>query len=208
MQAVANDYCKTKGVNSCAIELADLPFSDNAICYGEYVPSQSKILINRQVFDMLEDFKYCKNQYLPMKVLSTVVHEAQHRVQFETLDKPNKSVREQLVSDSINQEKREISHNKYLIEPEELDARDATIEYIKECARNSDNPIFAKYLNTLIMNERKNRKSNAPDYIKQHFINIYAEYDLVRGYNLGSEQREFKNTVQQKLIEGQEKTRI
>lgn len=203
LQAVANDYCKLNGVNSCAVTLEELPYSDKSICYGEYQPAQSKILLNKRIFDLLDDAKYCKNQYLPMKILSTVIHEAQHRVQFETLDKTDKTEREQLVSDSINKNKRYQSFNKYLVEPEELDARECALEYIKQCARETQDEILEKYYNTLVLEEQKNGKSNVPINIQHYFQHIYSIYSIPSARSLTNSQKEFKGLLKQKQWENE-----
>ena len=200
-QAVVNDYCKASGVSSCAIELADLPISDKTVCYGEFLPAQSKILINKEIFELIDDAKYCKNQYLPMQLLSTIIHEAQHRVQFETLENPNKSEREKIVAQSIQSAKKFSSYNKYLVEPEELDAREKSIEYIKECARELDDITLQKYCNTLILKEHQNCKSATSPEIQQHFYNIYGKYPIKPGHNLNKSEIEFKSMLMAKQQE-------
>ena len=133
LQAVANDYLKEHGVEPCAVELEKLPMSQTSICFGQYSPNKGYISLNSKVLENLEALEEANNQYLPYQLLSTVIHEAHHRVQFASLDKQNKNEKEERIADALLHPQNSLTYSEYLAELDEIDARNASLQYIREC---------------------------------------------------------------------------
>ncbi len=173
LQAIVNDYCREQGITPCDVRIINLPVSDKTICYGEYDPSKGVININKRVFDQLDNPDMANNNFLPYQLLSTTVHETRHRTQFNALT--NQSMltdKEKLITKSI---KHPIysGYNAYLSAPEELDARNSALEYLRQmCLATGDEELKAFY-NSKKYAELHNGKLEIPDEIKQHFPEIY-----------------------------------
>lgn len=133
LQAVANDYLRSQGIKPCAIKLAPLDFSRDAICYGEYDPNVGVIKINSRLFNNMEDLDYCQNSFYPIQMLSTIIHEATHHIQFQKLgtNSYDDSVKDSLIVSSLLENQVGKTHAEYLAEADELDARNASLEYIR-----------------------------------------------------------------------------
>ena len=203
-QAVVNDYCKSNGVKPCKIKLAELPMTDKKICYGEFMPAKSTILLNSKVFEIADDLKYSKNSFLPLQILLTTVHEAQHRVQVEKLGQVSESLRDQTVSECIKNPVKNISFSHYLASADELDARDCALEYIKQQLPVQNCTDLEKFFNTKILEEKRNTKKDIPDEIKAMFPNIYFEQVTKRGFDLEASQRSYITTLRE-IFNEQEK---
>lgn len=162
-QAVVNDYLIEQGVPPCAVELGNLPIGKNQICFGQYDPARGKIELNNHLFDNIDELSNVSNAHLPYQILSTLIHEAHHRVQFMNIDKEPTSEADKLVKNSLVEPQAGKSYNDYLAEPDEVDARNASLAYLRECATSQDKPKnatdLAKFYNETKTSEMKNGKS-------------------------------------------------
>lgn len=191
-QAVINDYCRENGVKTATLSIDNLPMDSNSICYGEYSPSQSKITLNKTVLDCIKQAEVSKNPYLPYKILTTLVHESQHRVQFENYNNPPTEKLYKVLSNMKQNEKYPYKSSvDYLTSYEELDARDCALGYIKSAVANSQDPKLKKFYNTLLHEERSNRKRDIPQIDKAMFANIYGEEVSPKDERLQRAKRDF-----------------
>ena len=139
LQAVANDYCKANGIGACPVDFAKLKTTEKSVVMGEYSPAGAKIEMNNRFLENWDEFRSSGNAFMPYQLLSTVIHEAQHHVQAQTLDKRDSelSQKERLVKKALI-EPQSGDFADYLTSPEELDARDCALGYLEECAKNAD----------------------------------------------------------------------
>lgn len=176
-QAVVNDYLIEQGVPPCAVELGNLPIGKNQICFGQYDPARGKIELNKHLFDNIDELSNVSNAHLPYHILSTLIHEAHHRVQFMNIDKEPKSEADKLVKNSLVEPQAGKSFKDYLAEPDEVDARNASLAYLRECATSQDKPKnatdLAKFYNDTKTSEMKNGKSSVPQPLMDANPDIY-----------------------------------
>lgn len=173
-QAVVNDYLLSNGVAPCGVVLKDLPMSKSSICFGQYSPNSGCIYLNKNLFANLESADEANNQYLPYQVLSTLIHEARHRVQFSMLDCPNLGEKDQKVVNSLLHPQSSMSYSQYLSEYDEIDARNAALAYMREAANNQKGSnSLAKFYNLAKEREIKNPKKDISSNMKAYFPDIY-----------------------------------
>lgn len=172
-QSIVNDYCISNGVSPCSIRVENLPVSDKSVCYGEYVPSDATIVLNKAVLESIGVAALTQNAFLPIQILSTLIHEAQHRVQFEKADGPFASTREMVVAENLKHPQVSLSHKEYLAELDELDARGAALDYIYNASQMVNNPKLRAYYNTKMLAEMRNGKVEIPSELKALFPDIY-----------------------------------
>lgn len=191
-QAVINDYCKENGVKSAGLAIEDLPHSKKRICYGEFDPANSKIAINKAVVDCIEQASETQNPYLPYKILETLVHESQHRVQFENYDNPStpkmEKVLEKMKSAESNEYQTQIGYNSSY---EELDARDCALDYIKNASLASMDHNLEKFYNSTALDEINRNKYEIPAEDKLEFANVFFARQTKKLYNLEGKKYEF-----------------
>lgn len=175
LQTVSDRYLSANNVSPCAIVLDNLTLNDNSVCYGQYSPNKGNISINKKLLRNLEDAENIGDQYLPYQLLSTVIHEARHRVQFSNLGKTNLSLKDQYVSLSLAHNQDLLSYSQYLAEPDELDARNASLEFLKNAAKSSvkNSSSLIEFYNHKLKNEHNNNKSEISDTAKAFFEEIY-----------------------------------
>lgn len=173
-QAVINDYCKENGVEPAGLTIEDLPASKKRVRFGEYDPANSKISINKAVVDCFEQAKETQNPYFPYKILETLVHESQHRVQFENLDNPStprlEKVLDKMKNSKTNEYKTQTGYNTAY---EELDARDCTIEYLRNAMQINRDKNLEKFYNSLMIEEINRHKYEIPAEDKMCFVNVF-----------------------------------
>lgn len=176
LQASINDYCKSLGVPSCAIIPQKLGKDGEVVKFGEYDPSTGFIAINSELLDNINYWSKDKNQFLPYKLLAVSIHEARHRYQHFILDKENLSLKESIIKDAFMQSP-SLLYSDYLSSADELDARDASLNYFKEAAfaTNDLNKKLklASFHNLTKGQEIKNNKTAISDDISKYFPNIY-----------------------------------
>jgi len=181
LQSVANRYLASHGVSPCTVSLEDLTLNSNSICFGEYCPNIGAININNKLLDNLENCQNVRDQYLPYKLLETTIHEARHRVQFSKLGNNNLNAKEQYISESLYHNQDLLTFSQYLAEPDELDARNAALEFFKNAAltgvKNSDSLI--DYYNYKLNKERNDKKDDIPGYAKEYFKEIYLSSPII-----------------------------
>ena len=185
LQAVTNEYCEENFAESCRIEFGELKTTQNSIVMGEYSPADSKIVINRRFLDGLEKFKEDGNEFMPYQILNTIIHEAQHHIQSQTLDRDSWELtdKELLVKKALL-DPQPSSYQKYLASYEELDARDAALKYMATCARNAepDQEERLKGIYSLFKSrEDQTQKQNIPEQYKINFSEIYGKNPFEKG---------------------------
>ena len=196
-QAVVNEYCNSLGVQPCAVKFIELPFSEKTVCYGEYDPNKRVININSSVLDLLPDAN--GNQYLPYKILATLVHEAKHSHQFENVGKQSLSTKEQYIKNSLITNQSGLTFGQYLAEPDELDARNAAQEYFREMFEISKNQNLAAFYNLQAINENNNPKEKIPKDCERFFPEIYDSKMLDTQVNLTHDSVMYRKLIQQSL---------
>lgn len=197
-QAVVNDYCNLRGVKSCLVSLSDLPLSSTNVCFGEFVPTESTILLNSAVFDAIDDCKKTKNAFLPYQILLTLVHEAQHRVQFEKIDEPVTSQKQQLINKCLLEPQLNLSQKAYISSFDELDARNCALEYIKNAIDKTDNLTLEKFYNTKLLDEQKQAKEYLTAQQKNMFDYIFNQKPTSSRENLNVEKNQFYRILHSK----------
>ena len=199
LQAVANEYLTSNGVKPCAVNLVDLPISENSICFGQYNPNTGSININRNLLANLDSADETNNQYLPYQLLSTIIHEARHRVQFSMLNETNLDSKEKAIVNSLMHPQDNMSYSAYLAEPDELDARNEALAYIRQTASTqTDSNSLAQFYNLAKESEMKNSKKDVPYGLKSHFPDIYEERYLPQAKNFNQmreEKKEFNQII-------------
>jgi len=176
-QATVNEYLVANGVDPCAVDLSSLPLTQNSICYGEYVPAEGRILLNSRLFDQFENMRNEGNSYFPYQILSTLIHEAQHRVQFSNIDKLDETnAVDYALKDSLLSGQGGLSYSSYLALADELDARNAALSYMKAAALSSSKAgdKLAAFYNNLLTSEQKNRKDEVSSLLKNQYQEIYS----------------------------------
>ena len=170
-QAVVNEYCMAAGVPACEVKYEDLPLSEKAICYGEYDPNNRNIHLNKNVIELLQDAQ--KNQYLPYKILATLIHEAKHACQFANIGKDELSTKDQYIKNSLITNQSGLTYAQYLAEPDELDARNAAQQYLREVCEATNNANLAAFYNMQAEQERHNFKEQISKDCEVYFPDIY-----------------------------------
>lgn len=178
-QAVVNDYLKENNIKPCAVTLANLPLGGTTICYGNYSPARGVIQLNSKLFDNIDSLSDTQNQYFPYKVLSTLIHETQHRVQFMNIDNIATSEADYEIKQSLLAPQQDKSFANYLAEPDELDARNASLSYFSDLIKNRcEDPkeIFTLcgFYNQTLHQEKMNGKANVSSALKRHNPEIYS----------------------------------
>lgn len=177
-QAVANNFLLANGVSPCAVELVNLPHDSKSVCFGEYVPAKGTIYLNSHLLSAMDAMYEEGNTALPYKILSTIIHEAQHRVQFMNFDKQPRTEAERLLKASLIHPNASKSFADYLSEPDEIDARNTALAYIRECANNCEKPDEALALATFYNAEKERELSNGKkpvqDALMQSNRDVYS----------------------------------
>lgn len=172
-QNVVSEYCLSNGVEPCKVVYEDLPASSKTICYGQYNPASGEIAINKKILNLLSKKSLTKNQYLPYQILTTLVHESRHRVQFANINNTNASEDLKLVTKSFMQSQKNKTHSQYLAELDEIDARNAALQYIRETSLNTDNQVLQAFYNQKKKEEINNGKENIDENLKPYFTDVY-----------------------------------
>lgn len=177
-QAVVNDYLAEHGVSPCAVQLGNLPIGNGKVCFGQYAPTAGKIEINKRLFSNMDELSNVSNAYLPYQILSTLIHEAHHRVQFMNIDNAPTSEADRLVKKSLIEPQSGKSFRSYLAEPDEVDARNASLAYLRECVLSPDKlknaTDLAKFYNDTKAQEMKNGKLPVPRELMEANPEIYG----------------------------------
>ena len=176
-QAVVNDYCRANGISPCAVNLSPLPCGNGYMTFGEYAPCKGTITLNSRLFDLIDDFSEENNTALPYKILQTLVHETEHRVQFMNIDKNPKNEADAMLKLSLLEPQSGKSYADYLAEPDEIGARNAALAYIRDCATECERPeesaLLSSFYNCQKEAEIKSPKSDTSQIIKDAHPDIY-----------------------------------
>lgn len=177
-QAVANNFLISNGVAPCAVEMVNLPHDSKSVCFGEYVPAKGTIYLNSHLFSVMDAMYEEGNTALPYKILSTIIHESKHRVQFMNFDKQPRTEAERLLKASLVHPNSSKSFADYLSEPDEIDARNAALAFIRECAKNCEQQdealALATFYNAEKERELSNGKNPVPDALMQAYQDVYS----------------------------------
>ncbi len=194
-QAVVNDYCRSKDIDPCGIKFTNLPISDKSVCFGEYVPSEKCVYLNSKVLDMIDEAGSVSNNYLPYQILSTIIHEAQHAVQFSKIQNQAESVKDFAISNALFNPQENLTYNQYLAEPDELDARNEAQQYIANMALKTGKPELKAFYNSKKISEINNKKVEVEEEIKNCFPDIYNEQLFSKVGHMGYSKAEFNRIL-------------
>ena len=174
-QATVNEYLDSNGVERCPVTLKNMPINKKSVYYGLYRPQYQEISINSNLFDNIDQLDNENNAYFPYQILSTLIHEATHHVQFQNLEDGADDEKSQLIKSSMMNDQDNMSYDEYLTEADELDARDSALAYIKEAALNAtQNRLnLCVFYNLQKNDEMKNPKKAVSKEVKNMFPNIY-----------------------------------
>ena len=182
VQATVNEYCIANGVEPCAVVFEDLALSASEIQFGEYDPNKGSITINKKILDKFEDAKASGDQFYAYKLMSTIIHETKHRIQFSMLDNNNISEKDKAVCASLMHQQDSLSHSQYLAELDEVDARNAALEYIREASFSVKDSASANALKLFYnyekTDEQNNGKNEIASELKTQFGDVYSTNKL------------------------------
>lgn len=194
-QATVNEYLISNGVEPCAVSMVPLHFDDKTVINGEYVPALGEILLNTALFNNIDAYSEVNNRYFPLQILQTLIHEAQHRVQFQNIDQPEKSLADKEIKRSLKVPQSGLTFAEYLAEPDELDARNAALAYFREAAVESGNDDLAAFYNLQKKHELSNGKASGTssalqNELKDVFNPKMFDVDITRTNMMSSSQKE------------------
>ena len=197
LQATANNFLIENGTSSCAVLIEDLPVQDGAITFGEYDPNRGAIIMNKKIINLFQTAKSQNMQSYAYHMLSTLIHEATHRVQFANLSKTNLPLKDAVVVQALKDPEFRSSYAEYLSAPEELDARQSALEYIKDCGQALSNPAMLGFYNVVLDHEKNNSKAEVNGQIKQLFSTIYSQALLEGAKNLTRDHEKYRRLLSQ-----------
>lgn len=172
LQTSVNRYLDAAGVERVPISLDyGMTLDDRFVEYGNYKPSHQTIFLNGNLFNNVEQNE--GNIFLPLKLLSTVVHEARHHIQFSKFQFSPANKVEELIQKSMQQSQANLSFKEYLAAPDELDARNAALEFMRIAAVETNDINFAAFYNLEKQREQNNKKSPAPQTMINDCQDIY-----------------------------------
>ena len=179
LQATANEYALSMGTFPCKVKMAGLSAINGGITFGEYSPSEQTIEINSNFISKLQDFKESKNAYAPYQLLSTLIHETQHHVQTTNLNKKHSQLtaREKLACMALA-EPNSNDYGQYLISPDELDARDCALGYLRQVALEADDKQANELASVYAVSKREEESRPKPkvsEKIEGTFGEIYSK---------------------------------
>lgn len=189
-QALVTAYCKSHNVQSCRVDFKTIPAPSNQVVYGMYQVNDGCIEINQRFAIGIKSAKNAKNPVFPLQLMTTLIHEAQHRVQFASLDNQATNAREELVKQAIlhpdckdylkSKFSNSTSFASYMSEPDEVDARDSSLQFVESMLSNQhltneeDYNKIAAYYNNMCETEQSAEKLAYKDNFKQLFPQIYS----------------------------------
>lgn len=173
LQTVSAEFLQSKGVQPCNVAFEKLTISDDSVQYGEYNPNRGAIIINQKILAMMNEAKKTKNKSFPCQLLSTLIHESEHRVQFSTFGQKTGDRRQDMINSFLSTSQTSLSTAQYLASYDELDARNEALDYIGEMAAENDSSVLAAFYNLKKEQEMNNGKANIPENDKRYFSDIY-----------------------------------
>jgi len=175
LQATASNYCLANNVSPCAVEFADLKTNDDMVNFGQYCPSQGKILLNKNFLDQLSLARETNNQAFIYQLLDTVIHESHHRTQFANMEMSN-NPKQSLINNSLTHPQGGLSYEEYLSEPDEIDARDSALRFFRQaidlCPESQADGLKRFYMHQK-MREQKNGKAPVSSSVESFFPDVY-----------------------------------
>ncbi|MEG1581625.1 MAG: hypothetical protein RR334_00495 [Clostridia bacterium] len=140
-QAVSASYLKKEGVPPCLVRFENIKDKPNQFTKGFYSPADEEIVLNNKLITMKNEFKAngVDSSYIGATLLSTIIHESRHRVQFNNLDKSEKTGNFDYVTAMLQfaNNANITKFSDYLGAVEELDARNATLCELQSLALGS-----------------------------------------------------------------------
>ena len=132
-------------------------------------------------------------------MLSTVIHEAHHRVQFASLNNPDKTEKEKAIAKALLHPQSSMTYSQYLAEPDEIDARDSALKYIRECANEQKGSnSLAQFYNLAKERELASPKEAVSIDTQLLFPDVYSKNMMENGKNyqaMKSSRTEFNQIV-------------
>jgi len=185
LQATANEYAETNGAFPCEVSLARLSSSNGGVTLGEYDPNSQTIEINSNFLRKLNDFKAEGNAYAPYQLLSTLIHETQHHVQTTNLNKKNSELtaREKMACVALS-EPNSTNYGEYLISPDELDARDCALGYLRQACALAEKGQAEELASVYAVAKREEESRPKPPVgakIESTFDNVYGKVPGLEG---------------------------
>ncbi len=205
-QATVNDYLISNGAQPCAVSFMDMPITDKSIHYGLYRPQYGDLFINSRLFENIDELATNGNINFPYHILSTLIHEATHALQFQSIISQPLSKKDQLILNSMKHNQSSLSYQEYLAEADELDARNSALEYIRNSAisaqRGREN--LKAYYNTQKNRELKTSKAHVQSDVQALFPDLFDSTfltpDIAKMQRMNSSAKEMQTIVQGKYI--------
>ncbi len=175
LQAASNEYLLSNDVEPCAVVFEPLKISNRNVQFGEHNPNRGVTIINSKLLDKFDEMKDINNVSYPYQLLATVIHEGRHRCQFSDLNNnigANETTK--LISRALLVPQSTMSKGEYLASPDEIDARNAAMDYISGVAKETDDENLKAFYNQQKAYEQSNGKNEVPDSLKQHFNHVYS----------------------------------
>ena len=191
-QALVTKYLEAQNVDTCKVDFAYIKRSSSNNIYGEYHPNKGVIEINNKFVTGFNSAKNDYNSVFPIKLMSTLIHNARVRAQYANLNNSNLDIRSELVSQAIlrptcteymtkDKTKKESYFAEYISTADELDARETELEAIaylmatqkNQGAESEDILRLAAYYNTIVEKERANSKHDIKEEYKTLFPHLY-----------------------------------
>ncbi len=176
LQAAASEYLQSEGVEPCAVVFENLTYTERKLQRGSYEPNRGAIILNKRILDQFEDAKAKRDPNFAYQMLSTVIHESQHRKQFSMRSNNSQLSRKDIeVVSALDNNQQYMSHSQYLASFDELDARNAALEYIKAGAQKLDSDSLMVFYNNKKIQEKNNGKKEISNDKKAYFGCIYDD---------------------------------
>ena len=121
---------------------------------------------------------------MPYQILNTVIHEARHRCQYSNLDKENLPQKEYLVAKSLLKPEH-TDYSDYLSSLDEIDARNCSLQYFRNVAKETKNSeTLAQFYNLKKKEEFNLNKNPVSSTIQNYFPDVYNTNFLETNENL------------------------
>ncbi|MBQ7466875.1 MAG: hypothetical protein IJS74_02250, partial [Clostridia bacterium] len=174
-QATVNEYLISHGCRPCPVGFMDMPVNDRCVYYGLYRPQYQEIFINDNLFNNIDTLSDQNNTNFPYQILSTLIHEATHHMQFSDIERGADNEKTRLIKRSMMNNQNNMSFSEYLAEADELDARNSALEYIREASyeAGAGRQNLMAFYNVQKNSEIKSPKKEVSKQVHSFFPDIY-----------------------------------
>lgn len=200
-QATVNEYLVSNGAEPCAVNFMEMPITDRSIHYGLYRPQYGDLFINSKLFDNIDELAQNGNIHFPYQILSTLIHEATHALQFQSITKESLTEKDQLILNSMKHSQSNMSYHEYLAEADELDARNSALEYIRNAipsvqkGRENLKAFYNTEKNKEMKNSKKYVQKNVQSMFPDLFDSTFLAPDLAKMQRMNSSAKEMQAIV-------------